>query len=478
MMRRQRPPERPAPPARSAIAPPPSSTAAYADGGGGGEEDGDGDGDGDDDVDDDDDGLDPWMGPPRDHRSSSAPPPPSRSDKRRALAILALVACGLAALLVLGGATSASERDIDALDTLPIRHHGGAGATGGGGGGDRGGKKGGYIGFHDASIENIYGANRYRKPPGAGYHVRPRGGLHPVFVYDGDRDDDDNGPYDAFDYDEDDDDDDDDYEASPYADARLDMTTEEREAERKVWAEKLREMRESYGYWDLADEYGVGGGDPRPFVDWRTIAPKSNDYDPLVKEIDPVDFPKRAWQGDDVYVSRLIDEGRKLVRRVRDAVYDEVGWEPGDGRGGGVELLPDDNDGKDDSPPPSSSAKGGGTRDGTVGWMYERSFRALSKKLLKAMITNDHFFVTLGGHSAAAGHGEFVVGAATTTTDHIDKREEEGGGDGGDRRVFLPFAPAFFLHFRRHRRRRRSQNSPSFSLVKGNNFGQSYMMGK
>ena len=122
--------------------------------------------------------------------------------------------------------------------------------------------------------------------------------------------------------------------------------------------------------------------------------------------------------------------------------------------------------------------EGGGTRDRTVGWMYERSFRALSKKLLKAMITNDHFFVTLGGHSAAAGHGEFVVVAATTTTDHIDKREEEGGGDGGDRRVFLPFAPAFFLHFRRHRRRRRSQNSPSFSLVKGNNFGQSYMMGK
>ena len=50
----------------------------------------------------------------------------------------------------------------------------GGGATGGGGGdkGGKGEKKGtGYIGFHDASIENIYGANRYRKPPGAGFHV-------------------------------------------------------------------------------------------------------------------------------------------------------------------------------------------------------------------------------------------------------------------------------------------------------------------
>ena len=345
--------------------------------------------------DDHDDGLDRWI-------SSPPPPPPSsRSDKRRALAILAFVACGLAALLVLGGATTASERDIDKSDTtLPIRRHEG--------GGGKGGKKGaGYIGFHDASIENIHGANRYRKPPGAGYHVRPRGGLHPVYVYD----DDDDGPdYDGEERDDDDehDDDDDDYEASPYADARLEMTTEEREAERKVWAEKLREMRESYGYWDFEDEHG--GGDPRPVVDWRTIAPKSNDRDdpPLLEEIDPVDFPKGAWQKDDVYVSRLIDEGRKLVRRVRDAIYDEVGWATGEGRGGGVELLPDEvDDGKDDAPSSSSSARGGGTRDGTVGWMYERSFRALSKKLLKAMITNDHFFVTLGGHSAAAGHGEF-----------------------------------------------------------------------
>jgi len=40
-----------------------------------------------------------------------------------------------------------------------------------------------------------------------------------------------------------------------------------------------------------------------------------------------------------------------------------------------------------------------------VAWMYEESVRALSRKLLRAMMTNDHFYVTLGGHSAAAGHG-------------------------------------------------------------------------
>ena len=40
----------------------------------------------------------------------------------------------------------------------------------------------------------------------------------------------------------------------------------------------------------------------------------------------------------------------------------------------------------------------GGTKDAIVSWMYNSSYNALSKKLLNAMITNDHFFVTLGGH--------------------------------------------------------------------------------
>ena len=37
--------------------------------------------------------------------------------------------------------------------------------------------------------------------------------------------------------------------------------------------------------------------------------------------------------------------------------------------------------------------------------MHDVSYDALVKKLLNAMMTNDHFFVVLGGHSAAAGHG-------------------------------------------------------------------------
>ena len=201
------------------------------------------------DNDDDDNGLNPWMGPLRDHRLSSAPPPPSRSDKRRVLAILALVACCLAALLVLGRATSTSEREIDTLDTLPIRHHEGGGTIGGdrkdkGGKGGNGGRRG-----RGTSASTMHLSRTSNPPTGTASPPVPAstfnhgGGLHPVDVYDGNKDDGDNGPYDAFDYEDEEHGDGDDannngnnddyYEASLHADAWLEMMTEEREAERK-----------------------------------------------------------------------------------------------------------------------------------------------------------------------------------------------------------------------------------------------------
>ena len=41
-----------------------------------------------------------------------------------------------------------------------------------------------------------------------------------------------------------------------------------------------------------------------------------------------------------------------------------------------------------------------------VMWIHGDSMGALARKLLCVMITNNHFFVTLGGHRAAVGHGE------------------------------------------------------------------------
>lgn len=39
------------------------------------------------------------------------------------------------------------------------------------------------------------------------------------------------------------------------------------------------------------------------------------------------------------------------------------------------------------------------------GWTTESSFDGLVRRLLHAIMTNDEFTVVVGGHSAAAGHG-------------------------------------------------------------------------
>mmetsp|Transcript_12810 Transcript_12810/g.15007 ORF Transcript_12810/g.15007 Transcript_12810/m.15007 type:complete len:163 (+) Transcript_12810:2-490(+) len=51
---------------------------------------------------------------------------------------------------------------------------------------------------------------------------------------------------------------------------------------------------------------------------------------------------------------------------------------------------------------PAGSRQGGG-------WTTKASFHALSKRLLHAMMTNDSFTVVMGGHSAAAGHGNHFL---------------------------------------------------------------------
>ena len=264
-----------------------------------------------------------------------------------------------------------------------------------------------YIGFHDPSYENIYGANHYYKPPGVGYFVRPIGGLHPVYMtmtntaLDNNDDDDNDGnnstatsEWDNPDYYNDD------YESSSYADLRLQLTDEERAQDQTEWRIKLQEIRDRYGYWDFNDDYNnneVDGGH-RPVVDWLTIGNmKKGEYNPLLGEIDKEDFPIGSWQTDDQYITKFISEGRKLIQRVQSAIHEEYGWNEAEENGemGGIQLVVDADQ--------STITLGG---KNTVAWMYQSSFQALAKKLLNAMMTNDHFFVTLGGHSAAAGHGK------------------------------------------------------------------------
>jgi hypothetical protein len=90
-------------------------------------------------------------------------------------------------------------------------------------------------------------------------------------------------------------------------------------------------------------------------------------------------------------------EARALITRVRKAIFAEYGLETPSRESDlelGVHIIK-----KSDRPSKLELASKG------AAWIHESSLDAFVKKLLNAMITNDHFFVTLGGHSAAAGHG-------------------------------------------------------------------------
>jgi hypothetical protein len=103
------------------------------------------------------------------------------------------------------------------------------------------------------------------------------------------------------------------------------------------------------------------------------------------------------------YIKNFLTEAKALISRVKEAIYAEYGvptstLTPEQLQQRNIQLGIHTVKASDPAAKSIDAAQG-------VAWMHESSFEALAKKLLNAMMTNDHFFVTLGGHSAAAGHG-------------------------------------------------------------------------
>jgi len=144
-----------------------------------------------------------------------------------------------------------------------------------------------------------------------------------------------------------------------------------------------------WGFWKFYD----GAKEDRPKNDY------CGEADPIHRDIDPNDFPENAWQTDAVYVNHFLDEGLKLVSRVRDAIYAEYGLSDKEAQDAMFKLTINDCDAGEMQL--ISSSQGG--------WICKRSFDGLSRRLLHAMMTNDEFNIVLGGHSAAAGHGNHLL---------------------------------------------------------------------
>ena len=144
-----------------------------------------------------------------------------------------------------------------------------------------------------------------------------------------------------------------------------------------------RAMIEKWGSWTLEDPKRPS----RPTDDYYARYPN--------RDVPRNEFPSNAWQLDKDYLGRFLQEGLQLVERAQRAILEEYG-QPTDGSSTMFRVTKfADNGWAGDSH--DCQSEGGCTT--------QSSWDNLKRRLLHAVMTEDVFVFAMGGHSAAAGHG-------------------------------------------------------------------------
>jgi hypothetical protein len=153
---------------------------------------------------------------------------------------------------------------------------------------------------------------------------------------------------------------------------------------------------------DMAKEQTDKWGEWKPMTKERPQHDFYKDYPN--RDVPRTKFPSNAWQLDKVYMKEFLTQGKDLVMRAMEAILAEYGHGVDDEPGVSFETrfrmfqlqfldLDTIKWGKD-----------GGAGD-NGGWTTHRSWAGLKRRLWHAIMTEDSFNFAMGGHSAAAGHG-------------------------------------------------------------------------
>jgi hypothetical protein len=143
------------------------------------------------------------------------------------------------------------------------------------------------------------------------------------------------------------------------------------------------EMVQKWGSWTFDDPKRSS----RPKEDYYSYFPN--------RDIPRKDFPSNAWQIDSEYLSRFLPEAIQLVQRGQNAILDEYG-QPTDGTSTMFRVTQFDD---------SAWGGNGHVCQSEGGCTTQSSWINLKRRLLHAIMTEDVFVFAMGGHSAAAGHG-------------------------------------------------------------------------
>lgn len=151
----------------------------------------------------------------------------------------------------------------------------------------------------------------------------------------------------------------------------------------------------TWGYFNFRD--------PNPKWDGK-LRPQPTNYESAPnRDLKNSDFPKDSWQSDDAYMKEFLVQAKLLVNRTIEAVYAEYGvGTPSDGS---VTLTDEQMINRELFAPFLLTKDASITPPGEVSWSTQPSFDGIARRIIHHVMTGDTFKLTLGGHSAAAGHG-------------------------------------------------------------------------
>lgn len=165
--------------------------------------------------------------------------------------------------------------------------------------------------------------------------------------------------------------------------------------------EQRKAMIDKWGSWTLVD--------PK-----RSKRPKNDFYLQYKnRDVPRSEFPSTAWQTDIDYLDQFLPEALKLVERAQEAILAEYGKDHKEEATFEersdmfhLEIMDTWEDLNYNSKrPPEYMNKGGLTN--------KKSWEGFVRTVLHAVMTEDSFVFAMGGHSAAAGHGNTFVQSYT-----------------------------------------------------------------
>jgi hypothetical protein len=166
--------------------------------------------------------------------------------------------------------------------------------------------------------------------------------------------------------------------------------------------DKIRaDLASKWGSWTLVDPKAA----ERPKDDFAKSFPD--------RDIPWDKFPSNAWQVDKDYLSKFLPEAKAHVERAMEAILAEYGWSKFDlpdlsleERINGTELEPHSfNTAVLNLTVDSVRIGKKNAGEDFGGWLNKAYLDGLMRRVMHAIITGDTFTLVMGGHSAAAGHG-------------------------------------------------------------------------